>query len=364
MIAEHRPPTAEAVGNGEDGARSGSPLVEHRGHRHHLARGTGLEHLGQRAVVAVGVAGLSGEVRVHRGHRGQRLDLSRPGIDDDHGPAVRVGLLDLLLDRTLSDPLQVAVDGQLHRRAIHRVTFTFGTGGDLTPTDPALEDLLAVLAAQLLVQAVFEPGTGLAVLPDVPEHVGAELTRGVVALRRALPEDAAQIQRRDGVPGLGSHLLGDVREVFVRRQRRDDLVLGDVQDRGQVVRCRILVGDQPGVGGDIHRFNGLGQWPHVRVVDGAALGRQGNHSGAVSHGGLRPRSAVEQLQIDQPCREDRQRERDAEGQQSQPLAGIGRRVRPGRPVTIAVEPPTRPQRGSGRCTHVCPVVGCRVPIGR
>ena len=151
-------------------------------------------------VHARGRIGLSVEIRVIGGGVGQGQDLARRRIGDDHGAPGGFILGHRFFDLALGDVLDHGVDRQVD------VPAAFGGDGLLAPVRPlvrvAVDDPLARLAAERVVEEDFHSGQAVVVDIHSAQDVGGQGALGVNPLRLLLGEDAGKPKRVDGGRGL------------------------------------------------------------------------------------------------------------------------------------------------------------------
>ena len=300
-----------------------------------LERRARLVEILNRAIAPLVLGRAAVRVGIERRIVGQREDLAGLWIQDHGGPALRPVGLHTRFQFALDDVLQRQIDRQLDGRPGGGLPLH--AREHLLPPRVDLHQHPAVLAADLLVEAGFEPAQAAILTADVADQVRSEIELRVVPPRLTDQRDAVQLESGDGIgltgrdgarrahddpspvafETLGQFLDFGGRAVTQRAAERRD-------------RRRILL-DLHGIGDDLCRIHGIGQYRAVPVDEIAADGGRHDDVDLLLPRARRQHVVADDLQIhqlafehDRPDREPGENDADAGADQPPPLLLEGR----------------------------------------
>ncbi len=321
------------------GLRRDQATVDRRGHRDDLVDAARLVDVLGGAVLQSGRIGGGDLVGVVTGRVHHREDV--PGVRN-HGhdaAAVGVGRAHGLGQRLLRGPLDVAVEGQPHARARHRVGFPTGRRRDHPPGRVDLDPAQAVCPAQHPIVGAFDAAAAddHFVVTDrgEPDDVGCERAGRVEAPALLQDADARQPQVGHGLAHRRVQAPGQVGETSAAGEFRLQGVGGHAEQRREGGGHGLRVSDVVRVGVDRARLDVLRQRRSAAVGDDTADRGQRHRPQPLLLGAFGVGGSLERLQLGQPTGEHDQRRAENDDRHPQPAAR-------------ATQPHGRPGRGDAR----------------
>ena len=171
-------------------------LFERRRDRHQLERRSWLVHITHRAIGQRAGSNLFPQIRIEGRTVGQRQNLSRMRILNNHRPRNRTRVRDRLLQLLLRDVLNILVDRQ--DKILARLRLLLHVREPL-PTRIHRDNHLPRLPAQLLIKSMFDAALPGILHADRSQHLRRQIARRIKPLRLFLKVNTLQAERLDAL---------------------------------------------------------------------------------------------------------------------------------------------------------------------